>query len=329
MRAPPALKYDANLLHYRHIVPAEWGPFVDCRATLNALAARYPWVSVATPAEFDAGLGLDDPRVCVVDWSNRCQPLTGPAAPGVRRATVLLYALEASGPPSAMLPAQLAHWEAFQTASVTYDGVLTYTPELASGLSTWLGRKCWLYPLGFDPFVKGLPRFEVPKFNEYLWWGSRVGKRQRTLPFMQAVECLTGRVIDVSGAYGRALTGALDTARAALHLAHTDMFTFPQWRAWQVIGTSAALVAELPLTAEGQTEPDTWPLVPGRHFIGFEPLKEDNLDTTASKLAALLDAPLRDIAQCAYEEIGRTYTAASCHERYLVPACQALRRETV
>lgn len=301
-------------LHYRHVIPADWGPFVDARATLNALTQDRcngrVWHSVITPAEYAQDPYWTSPAVCYVEWSNTNRRI---GAPQDRKCLVALYALEAWGAPSEMLESHVQHWQRFQAAAVDYDAVLTYTPRMVEHLQA-LGLHAALYPLGFDPRTVGLPRWTTPKFTDYVYWGSDVGKRTVLMPRLQ--ELVDGHIHNVSGSFGRGLAGQLDTARAALHLAHSAVQSFPQWRAWQVLATSACLVAELPV---GEP-PDTWPLVPGRHFVPLAPITLDNVEKTAAQLYQLLATPLVDIARRAHEELASEFSATACVERYLVPA---------
>ncbi len=299
-------------LHYRHVVPPEWGPFVEAHATLTALSRHRSHVSVVSPARYATEWlsTRSNPRLCYIEWSNTNARVVRPLE---RQCLVALYALEALGDAAQMLPSHQAHWTRFVEAAPDYDAVLTYTPTMVEAISQ-LGLFAALYPLGVEPTAAGLPRWNTPKFQDYIYWGSEVGKRTVIVPYLK--EALDGHIHTVSGAFGRGLVGQLDVSRAALHIAHSQVRSFPQWRAWQVLTSSACLVAELP---EGNP-PDTWPLVAGKHFFGLDPIGIHNLEATAERLRDLLTCQLAEIARRAWEELGSEFTGDKCLERYLVPA---------
>ena len=305
-------------LHYRQIVPASWGPFVECRATLSALAITRPWLSVITPEQFGAerknAAFWQSPSLCYLDWSNELAAIGNPRD---RKCLVAIYALEALGAEDKMLSSHRRHWARFRECAQNYDAVLAYEPALVAQIQTW-GLVTGLYPLGWTPLTAGYPRWGTAKFEDYVYWGSPAGKRQAIVPFLK--KSLEGHFVDASGTFGRRLTGVLDTARAALHIAHSDVPTFAQWRAWQAMASSAAIVAE---------RVAAWPLVADQHYLAIEPITLDNLDATAAHLRQLIirdrERPLFQPIALAANVLGSQFRAEWCLDHYLLPASLAMK----
>jgi hypothetical protein len=292
-------------LHYRHVVPAVWGPLFELRETLQTLDSCH---SVVTPERYQVELSeRADERTFYVDWTNQNLRI-GP--PESRRHCTALYAIEAWAP--TMLDSHVAHWEGFRAAAQDHDLVLGYTPGMVERFRSW-GLRAALYPLGWSPEATGGPRWSTPKFESLVWWGSMAGRRQTILPALS--ERIGHYLVNLSGAYGRRLIGCLDTAAVALHVAHTAGATFPQWRLWQLMSTSAGLIAE--------AHPDSWPLEP-HHYQRIE-LSEDVevLERQGAWLRDLCETErlqsLREQAEVRFDELEH-YTVKHCIAKYLVPA---------
>lgn len=310
-------------LHYRHVVPSEWGPFVDARATLLALAQRRDLChSVVTPAEYATERTQDawwqNERICYVDWSNENLRIGPPLA---RKCVVALYALEAWNDEPLLLGAHQEHWARMREAAYDYDAVLSYTPKLRDLIRSW-GFQTHLYPLGWSPETAGWPRWNAPKFQQYVYWGSHTGARCRLLP--ELLQKFDGRLHDVSGEFGRSLTGHLDTARGVLHIPHTPDATFAQWRGWQCLASSAGLVAQ---------DTDSWPFVPGEHYLPLSAEAMLDPDKLFWEAFEYMEAPqlLERTARAAFDGLATRFRAERTVEDYLVPASMAMltRRRTL
>lgn len=315
-------------LHYRHVVPDEWGPLFELRETFAVLARTEPWHSVVSPARYLSELrDRTEPaqaRTFYIDWTNHNLRI---GTPGDRRCCTALYAVEAWG--GDMLPVHEQHWDAFRAAAQGHDLVFGYTLQLTERMASW-GLRSALYPLGWCPEAVGYPRWGTPKFERMVWWGSMTGRRRVIVPVL--AEHIGHYLTNLSGAYGRRLIGCLDNAEIVLHVAHTHGATFPQWRLWQILPTSAGLIAEV---SPGM---DCWPLRP-EHFcaIGFSEEPEDMvtkgqwLRRLCEEEDGLSDGKLTGPAQREvllgqaarrFDELGH-YTVSHCVNEYLVPASQA------
>lgn len=301
-------------LHYIHVVPPEWGPFVDVRATMTAVANRTLWMSVIHPGRFlgmmDASPERQDPNVMFIDWSN-----TNPIVPekSKRKCLIAVVYLESSGDGAKMLKSHVAHWEAFKKNAHLYDATLVHSPMKVRRIKKH-GIPTYLYPLGWDSEAAGLPRFDTRKSRGYVFYGSMAGKRELVFPFLK--DKLGDRLQFVSGTFGRSLQGVLDESKASLHIAHSDVDSFPQWRAWQAVSTSAALVTE---------EANIWPLEAGKHCVVIDRVTLQNANESTSRLIDILDnTDLLGIARKCHEEIGGKFTAEKCIENYLVPASRSM-----
>lgn len=291
-----------------HVVPSAWGPFVDLRAGLQALSRRRPWTHVITPEEFFAHARGDlwnDPDAWFVCWS-----LLDPGPKELRRcqvAHVYSEALDDDG--TKLLPDHLAHWHHFKNVAHNFDRVFTHTPKTAAIVA----RACdpvFVLPFGYESSAMGEPRIDAPKQHGLLYYGSTVGRREILIPYLRAA--LGSQLSDVCGIYGRALLGTLDTSRAALYVAHSEVSSFSTWRLFQTCATTAAMIAE---------PGDAWPFAANVHYVEIPRMTISTAKSTVDTLRDLLSAPdhLGQIAHRAHYEIGRTFTMDHVEDRYLVP----------
>lgn len=298
-------------LHYVMVIPSTWGPFVDVRACYEAVARRYPWLSVITPEEFElikTTPVYQDPVMLFVQW---CQIDPGPK--DARKALVTLVYSEAKG--NNMLPDHVREWDRFFLWAPNYDAVFGHTPWMVEQLSYTGCPAAYLLPLGWDPEAMGTPRFSTIKQDDAVFYGSMVGKRNLVIPHIQAA--LGTRMKNISGCFGRTLSGMMDSAKASLYIAHSDVESFSTWRMWQTAATSAALIAE---------PGDTWPFVSGEHFWPIDRITFSNLDKVINDIRWALDnADLLVVARKAHD-LARDYTVETCVTKYLVQASQSMVR---
>lgn len=303
-------KHPHSGFHYIHVITDEWGPFVDVRSTLESVANRTEWMSVIRPGRFcgmmDASKEKQDSGVMFIDWTS-----SNPVIPEKhkRNCIVAVAYIESVGDGSKMLKQHVLHWEAFKKNGHLYDAVFVPTPMRLkkvekSGVSTYL------YPLGWDAYSSGLPNFYACKHRGYIFYGSMAGKRELIFPFLKKKLC--NRLEFVSGNFGRSLQGILDESKASLHIAHSDVESFPQWRLWQTVSTSAALVTE---------QADIWPMEAGRHCLVINRVTAHNAEETVQELNnIMMTKDLISVAKTCHDEIGSNFTAEKCIDRYLVPA---------
>lgn len=304
-------------MHYAHVIPDNWGPYVDIHATWSKFARIYPWISVHEPAKAISGKTEDfplweDENVLVVIWMGGVPVIRNMNS---RKAKASLVYAEAIGDADKMLPAHLEEIQKFRSACVNgqYELVFVHTPWMKEQMEA-VGLRAAVLPLGWDESIYGAPRFEGPKLYDYVYYGSSVGKRLLTMPFLQ--EQLGTKLHDISGCFGRLVTAELDRSRASLYIAHSDVRSYSTWRIWQTLGTSACLVSE---------PGDSWPLDPERHMVLLDTISWVNVEQKPKHLLKILDeVDLLSIAKLAHEEVAKHYTCERCIDEYLVPAGAAI-----
>ena len=297
-----------------HVVPSEWGAWVDVRASFASLARRHPWVQVISLEEFRvraAGGELwDDPDVLFVNWL-----LDDPGPRERRRCLVAgVYTEAMDEDESKLLPAHLDLWHRVKTVAGNFDGIFAHTPWMASMVGR-MGIQAYVMPLGWDAEAMGAPRWHAPKHERLVFHGTNTPRRALILPIFERL--LGNYLVNISGQFGRGLLGRLDTAAAALYIANSPVRSFSTWRLWQAASTSAAVLAE---------PGDTWPFEAGKHFLALPPITLDNLEAVARDIARLADEHnlLLRTAETAHE-VARRYTVDRIEEEFLVPAALAMR----
>lgn len=300
-------------LHYYHVVPPTWGAFIDVHASYTDFSSRTSWSSIISPDEF-LGLKLgslyQDERSFFVLWDHMLS--AGPI--DQRKAIVVPVYSEAIGLSTKMLPSHCDVLDKFRLFSEGYDAIFAHTPWMASTLAAITGRsEAFVLPLGWNPNVSGLPRFDGPKHRDLTFHGSIAGRRRMILPFL--TEKLGTRLTMLSGTFGRALLGALDTARGALYVAHSEVESFSTWRIWQVVSTSCALVAE---------PGDCWPMT-DNHYVKIPFVTMENIDDVTRELEHIVrNIPLVEFAKLLHKDLGPEYTVDQCVDRFLVPASETI-----
>lgn len=314
-----APQHPLTKVQYIHVIPDDWGPYVDIYAAYFNVAKRIPWLNVISPQEILHNWNhfARDPRNVIVFW-----PLIDPGPKSQRSAIVIqVYSEALDNNLSNLIPSHKDHWNKFLTHLKNLDGIAAHTPWMAETIALKISEyedepefnvniPTFTFPVGWDPLSTGLPRWKSAKHKHFVTWGSRVGRRELLLPFLQ--EKLGQRLTDVSGAFGRGLLGVLDNARASLYIAHSDVHSFSTWRLWQGLATSATTVAE---------PGDTWPFVENVHYIPIHKMSVNNSEEVANHLLELAHSTdlLNFIASTAYNDFGEAFTTERCVEDYLVP----------
>lgn len=282
-------------------------PFLAIREGYLRLSERLPWLSVVEMRS-DLSAILDDPDNFVISWGSWGIPEL--IAGQVRRAKTALAYFEPLGPLDQMLPDHREYLQHVYDHLPHFDAILLHTPMMRAEMASRVQQPCYVLPVGLDA-SQGVPDFGAEKRYGYLHWGSMAGDRPRALAEVKAH--LGDRVTNVVGLFGAALHAELNAAKGALYLPHSRVSSFSTWRIWQVIASSAGLIAP--------AGSDAWPLEPGRHYVEYD-LDRPDYDA----LAHLLDgAALRDVALRACAEIGPRFTMERCVNDYLVPASKEFR----
>lgn len=305
-------------LAYVHVIPAQWGAFVDIRAAYLWHAQSCPWVAVMTPEEFraerDANAGrYADPATMFVLWQHE---EAGPRT--ASRALITAVYSEAIGDPREMLRPHVESLDRFRVLAQDYDGVFSHTPWMAGELKV-AHEESHVLPVGWEPQAAGRPRFETPKHHDLVYYGSNAGKRQLVMPMLK--ERFGAELYDASGSFGRQVTGLLDTTKASLYIAHSDVLSFSTWRIWQHLPSSAAMIGE---------PGDMWPMVLGTHYVAIPRVTFANAELVVEELRSIVKHnDLLSYAKALYQDLGPEFTLDRCTERYLVPASEsiAVKRE--
>lgn len=296
-------------VHVHAVIPSTWGAFVDVYACYEVATRTRPWLSVLSPAAFDAnGSALGDSSNVYVLW----EPSLRVPPRAERDAMVGIVYSEALGDPAHMLVAHKEQLARFHAESGDLDAVFLHTPWMQTQFAPH--APAYVLPVGWEPEAMGRPRWNSPKHRAYVYHGSMAGKRQFTVPFL--TEHLSDQFFNATGSFGRALLGTLDTAQAALYLGHSDVASFSTWRIWQALSTSAALVAE---------PGDSWPMEPGRHFYQLPRIDYTNIGAVASELRQLAAGnTLGQYARRAHDDLS-WYTTGRIVDDFLVPAVRDMQ----
>ena len=307
-----------------HVIPDEWGPFVDVRAMWLSRARHRGNLHVITPAEFCERQNAwywNEPRAVFILWT-----LIDPGPLDLRKSKVFHVFFEAIDHDlGKLLPAHVDHWDRFKTMSVHFDGVFVHTPRMKEVVSTYIQTPVHVMPLGWDAEAMGTPRWEAPKHRGYVFHGSMVGRREVIVPYLNGPFGLghgspspSHAFENVTGMFGRSLLGVLDTASASLYIAHSQVGSFSTWRLWQAASTSAVMIAEV-----SGDDGDTWPFVAGEHFYPIEMMTADNASIIVGLLRSfLLEAPaMIEISKRAHE-LACTYSLARIEDEFILPAIE-------
>lgn len=242
-----------------HVVPAQWGPYVDILAMLKANGELV--YDTSDPAALDPGGG--GPGAVRVFWSLVEIPS------GRSWAAVAVFA-EALGDASGgtdhlaeMLPGHIEHWERFRVVVRNYDAVVVHTPAMAQRVRPFVNIPVFVVPLGWAPDVWGKRPADRPRHSHYdlAWWGSPVGRRVEIFPQLETWCSAQGiRGVNLTGKFGRELIGTLDTVTAVVYVAHSKVASYSTWRLWQCLG------ADAPVISEPVGDGDAWPFTPDGDF---------------------------------------------------------------
>ena len=290
---------------------------MDIRAMWIKFAKIYPWISVHEPAEALSGLTNDFPL-----WEDE-HALVTLFASGVplvrdkhnRKAKAALVYSEAIGDRALMLPVHVDELNRLEHAIEfeQYDATFGHTPWMRDQLRR---PSCpsFVFPLGWDEDIYGNPGFDFPKIHDYIYYGTPVGHRVATIPFLK--QNLGDKIYDISGEFGKKIMAELNMARANLYIRHSSVESYSTWRIWQTLGTSAAIVSE---------PGDSWPLDPERHMVLLDGQEWNNMYLKPQILEKILtDVDLLAVAKLAHEEVALKYTCEYCINEFLVKVGAAM-----
>lgn len=296
-------------LHYVMVVPSSWGAYVDIFAMYSRVERHNQWLSVVDSFEATFLHHRNDANVLFVCWS-----LIGPRAFDLNDRKCLVtgvYSEAYDRDRSKMIVDHQLHYDRFVEESKSYDAVFTHTPWMMEEVSRGCCKPGYVLPVGWDPLVMGEGRWRSPRRIHFLYWGSRAGRRELFLPYLQ--EKLEGYLVDGTGMFGRELLAKLDTAHAALYLAHSNVASYSTWRLWQSVATSACFVGE---------PGDTWPFEADKHFLTFGLMTSENCRESVDEIRRIGtdETRMRATARRAREEVGEKFIIDRVLSDWLIPA---------
>jgi hypothetical protein len=300
-----------------HVVPDEWGPFVDIRTCLSSLTERNETVRTLKSIDLNAVWPGCDPDDLLVLWS-----LQDPGPIDRRDCYIAaVYSEALDEDESKLLPEHLAHWQRFQKTAPSFDAIFVHTPWMCDLVAKKTGRPTFVMPVGWDAAAMGVPRWDTPKHNLIGYRGSSIGRRAMIIPAL-GVQFGANEFVPMTGQFGRALLGNLDTTAIDLYVAHSPVRSFSTWRLWQAASTSTTLVAEV----AREHLADSWPFIEDEHFIGLTPIEPTNIRAKAIELLALAKEAMRttSVSRAAHA-LARQYTVDRIHRDFVLPAFEMMR----
>lgn len=246
----------------QHVVPRQWGPYVDIVAVWEGAGA-----TVIDPANDDAYRNHTlENRVVRVFWT-----LTPVPPPSERTWAAVAVYVEALGDPTRMLPEHVEHWQRFLEVARDYDAIVVHTPAMARRLRAELRAPVFTIPLGWSPLTVGFgygPRRHV--HHDLAWWGSPVGRRVELYDKLQQWCMAQGiRGVNLTGKFGRELIGALDGVACVVYVAHSKVESYSTWRLWQ------CLMADVPVVSEPAGLGDVWPFTWDTAYLRSVPFLDE------------------------------------------------------
>ena len=311
---PNLITHPQSGYHYIIVIPDMWGPFVDYYAGYQVLAQQFPWISVISDRSFPGWLKTfkDDSSIFFVLWDEQL-----PAPKPHKCIVTAVYKEAIDDDPSKMLPDHIDHWHRVGKVAPGYDAFFVHTPRMAAPLHRGMSLPTFVLPAGWSPEAMGVPR-NKHIHHELVYWGSFAGRRKTIIP--QLKNQLGSTLLDASGSFGRTLIGIIENTRAALYVAHSNVWSFSTWRLWQGLAAGTPHIAE---------PGDSWPFVAGKHYIPFTPFSEsEEVNRTSIDFISNVireDVWLQGVADSAYADLADNFTLQRCVEDYLVPASLQLR----
>lgn len=247
-----------------HIVPRNWGPYVDIAAMWEAAGATVRDPAVADDYAHALGGG-----VTRVYWS-----LVEIPPPKERtHAAIAVYAealCDCDGW-AAMLPEHAQHYQRFVDAVKNYDAIVVHTPAMARRMYERFHMPVFTIPLGWSPTTNGFGYGRLRHtHHDVAWWGSPVGRRTSLYgELAQWCAAQNIRGIDLTGKFGRELIGALDGVACVVYVAHSKVQSYSTWRLWQ------CLMADVPVVSEPASLGDVWPFVWDTTYLRSVPFLDE------------------------------------------------------
>lgn len=295
---------------YRQVFPWPTDIYCDWREAYARLSGEFPWVSDHEEGELPKLLRESGPEDVLILWHD----LLGPEmSQKETRANLILYWPETVGSGIGMTVHQTDMLRGLVRARAgLYGGILFYDPLSREFLSGVLPVRTGVSPAGYDPEIMGQPNWDEPKKTDVALYGAFTGIREWIIPDLR--ERLDGRLDEFSGIHKKARAERLSGSRAILIVPHSPG-SFPQWRLWHAIASSAALLAPWP---------SGWPGESGKHYIELPfPDPARPWPFVDAVVAALGRSDLAAFARRAHEDLSKI-TVARAFEEWTVPEIERI-----
>ncbi len=270
-----------------------------------------------------------------------------------RAGKVAFVYCEPLGPHEGMTSDGINYLNSFIEILPYLDDVFVHTSQMRSDMITYLGNRLagravtpdaipWMQitsfvhvlPAGLDPSVMVTPDWESPKDIDFLFYGSIAGKRQWSLPMLSEALAKHDHTLKIAtNVYGKELGALLNRSKVSIYVAHSDVYSFSTWRAWQTSFTSAVMAIEC---LDGKRA-DAWPFEPHSQYVPLPMLKSDGstTDEYVERLLGMLTPSVdrvawqwaRTAAHSNYLLATREFSAERCIEEYLTKAGEVIFKE--
>lgn len=297
---------------YRMLFPWPTDIYCDWRSAYARLAPERPWIIHHGEEELGRLLSEAGPEDVLICWHDllKSQKIENHET----KAALILYWPETVGTGIGMTAYQLGMLrELAAKRALLYRGIVTYDPDSAKFLASLVQRPVQYAPAGYDAEVMGLPDWTVQKTADLAVYGAYTGIREEIMPDLRVM--LGPKLDEFSGVHGKARASRLSRARGILLVPHSPG-SFPQWRLWHAVASSAALLAPWETA---------WPAMSSDYVsLPFpEPARPAIFLDAVHRALARTD--LAEIARRAHEHLSKI-TVAQAFDQWMMPAVTEILR---
>jgi len=278
----------------------------DAMHLYERMAAKYDWLECIREKELIRRMEhiAQDERNFVVIWG-----VWSPRPPQEREAIFTRVWSEAYDDDQDKMIKHHRDWLSSARANIRHmDGVFGHTPWMASRMKTDTVPG-FVLPMGWDPELFGRPKWHARKKHRFAHVGAIAGKRGWVVPGMRYA--LGDDLLHVKDTWGADLLDVYNKSVAQLYLSHSDIHYFSTFRIWQMVATSAAMIAE-----SGR---DCWPMTE-EMYVGVPTITRKNGGIVARMIKGLPDKLYKSKAKALNESLASSFTIEKVLTDYLIPA---------
>jgi hypothetical protein len=292
-------------LHY--IVSFRQGPaYDDAMHLYEKMAAKYDWLECIQEPELIERLDdiAADERNFVVMWG-----VWAPRPPEGRKAMFTRVFSEALDEVGENMISYHRNWLNSAQRNIRHmDGAFGHTPWMAKQLAKH-GPPGHVLPMGWDPELFGTPQWDAPRKHRFVYVGAIAGKRAWLVPGMQGA--LGDDMFQAKEVWGKDLIDLYNKSSAQLYLSHSDIRSFSTFRIWQMVASSAAMIAE--------KDRDCWPMT-SEMYIGVPTITRQNGPSVARMVQNIPDSLYKSTARKLHNALASRFTIEKVLTDYLIPA---------